>query len=80
MQKQYFYIEDGKQKKYIYCSLCGNGPFKESDTDKFTHICGNKQKVCYCNECKSRHIKPGAKDEDWRKGNIVNGQQTEPTI
>ena len=51
-QKPYFYNEGGKTKRYIYCSLCLKGPFKEEQlSTEIFYICGS-DKIYYCSECK----------------------------
>ncbi len=58
--KQYFYEENGKVKRYNYCSLCGKGPYKEdkivSDNvtpDKILYVAGQtaNTKIYYCYTC-----------------------------
>jgi hypothetical protein len=57
--KIYFYQEDGKTKKYCYCSLCGKGPFKEDEINSSNEvkqntvreIAGQHTKIYYCNSC-----------------------------
>jgi uncharacterized Zn finger protein len=43
-KKVYFYEEDGLKKKYLYCSRCGGGPFKEFDST--IHRCGEHIVIC----------------------------------
>jgi len=31
LNPRYWYLENGKIKKFIYCRLCLDGPFKESE-------------------------------------------------
>ena len=60
MSKQYFYEENGKLKRYSYCSLCGKGPFKEEDIvddnvspDKLLYVAGQtaSTRMFYCYTC-----------------------------
>lgn len=51
MQREYFYKEHGQLKPYIYCSLCGAGPFKEKDKEQIEHVAGERQKIYYCKSC-----------------------------
>ena len=55
----YFYKEGSKLKLYIYCTLCGKGPFKQDDLrkDKVFFIAGKRTKIYYCPECKSHQTK-----------------------
>jgi len=43
-KKVYFYEENGMKKKYLYCSRCSNGPFKEHDPT--IHRCGEHIVIC----------------------------------
>lgn len=48
----YFYKDDkGKVKKFAYCSMCGEGPFKQSELNfKFISL-HNKDGYNYCLRC-----------------------------
>ena len=51
----YFYKDStGKTKKYIYCSLCLKGPFKEEQ--KNTDFFDFENSLKYCKECMQIHF------------------------
>lgn len=55
--RKYFYEEDGKIKKYCYCSLCGKGPFTQKQIandprpDMIRDVAGQNSKIYYCYSC-----------------------------
>jgi hypothetical protein len=49
--RPYFYKDkDGKLQKYLYCSLCNDGPF-EQESPNLTYITGESQKIFWCKKC-----------------------------
>jgi len=50
----YFYRENDVLKKYTYCSLCGAGPFTESEKHRgeIKHLAGDRgSEINYCRQC-----------------------------
>lgn len=48
--RTYFYTENGIVKRYLYCTFCGGGPFKEND-GKVQRFGSDKTPVNYCPLC-----------------------------
>lgn len=62
---KYFYeSEDGKLRRYVYCTMCQAGPFKEEEQGYSYIDCGQpKTPLNYCRSCAgslrlSQHFKP----------------------
>lgn len=55
--RKYFYEENGQIKKYCYCTLCGKGPFTQSQVVKdrqpemIREVAGQNSKIYYCYCC-----------------------------
>lgn len=71
MNRQYFYEENGKTKRYTYCSLCGKGPFRQNQIvndnvshDKILFVAGQtiNTSIYYCYDCCSHHTNVVKKD------------------
>lgn len=53
MAKRIYFYKDGQGiiQKYSYCSICGAGPFKQSERDLSFISTGSKCDICYCDKC-----------------------------
>ncbi|MDO8640248.1 MAG: hypothetical protein Q7R33_01780 [Nitrosarchaeum sp.] len=54
--KQYFYTERNQTQRYLYCTLCGIGPFKQNEEgQKIFYKAGDKDPMYYCENCNRIH-------------------------
>lgn len=52
MSRQYYYKINGKLKKYVYCSICQSGPFREDEESfEFLSLGGANTPINYCRSC-----------------------------
>jgi len=52
LMRQYFYKENGITKRYIYCTLCSSGPYKEEDEGyDFLRLGTENTPINYCKKC-----------------------------
>jgi hypothetical protein len=73
MNERYFYKENGIIKKYIRCSRCGNGPFKDIDEDKLYKKINKHTNIC--NKCikllKEEPVKNKCYSENYKRDHVV---------
>ena len=78
MSSRYFYTDsNGKMQKYVYCSLCSKGPYKESHEGKFFT---RTSQIVHCASCVTGlglrvYLDPG--DEVYTPEPIINSKPLE---
>ena len=73
LMREYFYKENGKTKRYYYCSLCGAGPFQEYYQGyDYLELGTDKTPINYCRKCsyEKGHTSKLLKERPVHKGKI----------
>lgn len=76
MKRVYYYKDGDIIKKFVYCSMCGAGPYKQEDESyEFIRLGGEKTPLNYCKYCaQMRNYKLLKRSETEIKSDILESQ------